>query len=259
MEVQSLRVMTSGAGTLGVQHRNLSWIFWLVLPLAAQRSQVAGPKRMPNRSYPPTHLQALTTGMSLPPPPPPPPHLSPLTGSFLTKNSSRAAQPPPTRTIKAPLAACGEQGCLAFRVGVGGQFLRLCPPHYHRPTLTPAHQGSLDLGPASGHWCPCAFRVPGSDHAVWLLLAIGEPWLQHGGALVVRPTFPPGIARPALPIPVPLPSCRETVHKLLLGESLSAVCGLGCEGHPGPLYSMTKAIEVVFPQDPRVCWPLAVR
>lgn len=53
MEVQSLRVMTSGAGTVGVQHRNLSWIFWLVLPFAAQRSHVARPKWMANLSYPP--------------------------------------------------------------------------------------------------------------------------------------------------------------------------------------------------------------
>lgn len=54
MEVQSLRVMTSGAGTLGVQHRNLSWIFWLVLPFAAQRSHVTRPKQMAHLSCPPT-------------------------------------------------------------------------------------------------------------------------------------------------------------------------------------------------------------
>lgn len=99
-----------------------------------------------------------------------------------------------------------------------GQFLGLCPPNCYRPTLTPAHQGSLDLGPASAHWCTRPFCIPCSDQAIGLFLATGDPWLERDGELVVRPTFPPVRARPALSNAVLFPSCQEGVHKVLLGN-----------------------------------------
>lgn len=99
-----------------------------------------------------------------------------------------------------------------------GQFLGLCPPHHYRPTLTPAHQGSLDLGPASGHWCTCPFRVPCSDHAIGLFLATGEPWLECDGELVERLMSTPVIARPALSHAVLVPSCQDAIRKVLLGN-----------------------------------------
>lgn len=114
-----------------------------------------------------------------------------------------------------------------------GQFLGLCPPHCYRPTLTPAHQGSLDLGPASGHWCTCPFCIPCSDHAIGLFLATGEPWLEHGGELVVKPTFPPVIARPALSNAVLFPSCQEAVHKVLLGNVSVLPVASGTKHTPG--------------------------
>lgn len=129
---------------LGVQHRNLSWIFWLVLPFAAQRFQVAGLKQMPNGPYLPTPRAWRLACPCLPPA---------LTSDRVIFDQKFIQSCPATSNTD-------HQGssCHLSSIGVSnllrrdwGQFLRLCPPHCHRPTLTPAHQGSLDLEPASGH------------------------------------------------------------------------------------------------------------
>lgn len=134
---------------------------------------------------------------------------------------------------------------------VWGQFLRLCPPHCYRPTLTPAHQGSLDLGPASGHWCTCPFCVPCSDHATGLFLGTGEPRLECGGELVVRSTSSPVTARPALSNVALLSSCQEALHEVLLGNVSVLPVASGTKHTPDHFILCLEAIQVVPPQDPR--------
>lgn len=125
--------------------------------------------------------------------------------------------------------------------GFGSSFWgSVLPPPRYRPTLTLAHQGSLVLGPASGHFCARPFHVPCSDQAIELFLATGEPWLEHGGELVARPTSPPVISRPALSNTVLLPSCQEAVRKVLPRKCFSAACGFRYKAHPRPLHFMTN-------------------
>lgn len=96
------------------------------------------------------------------------------------------------------------------------KFIQSCPTtsntNHHGSSC---YQGSLDLGPASGHWCTCPFCVPCSDHATGLFLGTGEPRLECGGELVVRSTSSPVTARPALSNVALLSSCQEALHEVL--------------------------------------------